>query len=103
VADALTRPTPGADPREVLDRVVRLTSRLIATAPGFAAVQRTLSFTLSARRVVDRALEAAWSAANVPTYGDVERLEAELSRARAAIVALESQIRELAEAQDRDG
>ena len=80
---------PAPDPPGVLDRATagawRWTSRLLATEPVFEAVQRALSFTLSARRVVDRVLETTWAAAQVPSYADVERLQAELADTRARL------------------
>lgn len=80
------------------ERARRLASRLLAVEPVFETVQRTLSFTLSARRAFDRALDAAWAAGNVPSSGDVERLEAELADARAMIAALETRLSTLADA-----
>lgn len=78
------------------DRAWRLTSRLLASAPVFGAVQEGLSFTLTARRKVDRALEAAWSAINVVSYRDIEELRAQLAAANATIAALEARLARLA-------
>lgn len=86
----------------MLDRVVerawRVSSRLLAVEPVFAAVQRALSLTLSARQVVDRLLDAAWAAGNVPSHADVERLQRELADARATVAALETRLAALADA-----
>ncbi len=88
----------------MLDRATeqawRLTSRLLASEPVFEALQRTLSFTLSARRVVDRVLETAWAAAQVPSYADVERLQAELADARARLERAELRFAALARRAD---
>jgi len=78
------------------DRAWRITSRLLASAPVFGAVQQGLSFTLSARRRLDRALDAAWSVMNVVSYRDVERLRAEVAEAHATIAALEARLTQMA-------
>lgn len=88
----------------MLDRATeqawRLTSRLLASEPVFTAVQRGLSFTLSARRVVDRALETVWAAVDVPSYADVERLQAELADTRARLERAELRLAALARRAD---
>lgn len=83
------------------ERVWRVTSRLMAVEPVFTSLQRTLSFTLSARQVLDRVLETVWAASNVPSSSDLERLEAELSEARETVAALEARLQALAEALER--
>lgn len=76
---------------------------MLASATVFEALQVGLSFTLSARRHLDRTLETAWAALNLVPYGELEALRRELVEARASAEALEARLLELAGSGDGTG
>lgn len=79
------------------ERVGKLVQQLMSNEKFVLGIQTILTRSLAAKGVLDKALRAALSAANLPSTRDVETLREKIEELESLLGALESKLDALAE------
>src|SRR5437764_15140576 len=67
------------------ERMSKMASQLLQNETFMGALQKTMSAALDVKATAERAAQSALSAMNIPTSGDVRKLEGEDRRAGAGV------------------
>jgi hypothetical protein len=77
------------------ERVSKLASQLLQNETFMGALQKTMSAALEAKGAAERAAHTALGAMNIPTAGDVKKLEGKIEELEKVFEGLSSRIAEL--------
>ena len=77
------------------ERMSKLASQLLANETLMGALQRTMSAALEAKATAERAAQTALGAMNIPTSGDVRKLEGKIDELEKVFEGLSAKIAEL--------
>ena len=76
-------------------RVGKLAAQLLSNETFMAALQKTVNAAIEAKGIVERNLQTALSTLNVPTAGDVKKLEGKIEELERVFEGLSARIAEL--------
>ena len=82
------------------ERVSRIASQLLGSETFMGALQKAVTAGIEAKGTLERAAQTALSAMNIPTSGDVQKLEGKIAELEKVFEGLSTKIAEL---QKRDG
>ena len=82
------------------ERMSKLASQLLSNETLMGALQKTMSAALEAKATAERAAHSALGAMNIPTSGDVRKLEGKIDELEKVFEGLSAKIAEL---QKKDG
>ncbi len=77
------------------ERMSKLASQLLGNEKFMGALQKAVTAAMEARGTVERAAQTALSAMNIPTAGDVKKLEGKIEELEKVFEGLSSKIAEL--------
>jgi hypothetical protein len=77
------------------ERMSKIASQLLGNEKFMGALQKAVTAAIEARGSVERAAQTALSAMNIPTAGDVRKLEGKLEELEKVFEGLSSKIAEL--------
>jgi uncharacterized Ntn-hydrolase superfamily protein len=77
------------------ERMSKLASQLLQNEILMGALQRTVSAALEAKATAERAAQSALGAMNIPTSGDVKKLEGKIEELEKVFEGLSAKIAEL--------
>lgn len=77
------------------ERMSKLASQLLSNEMFMGALQKAVTAAMEARGTVERAAQTALSAMNIPTAGDVKKLEGKIEELEKVFEGLSSKISEL--------
>jgi hypothetical protein len=77
------------------ERMSKLASQLLGNEKFMGALQKAVTAAMDARGTVERAAQTALSAMNIPTAGDVKKLEGKIEELEKVFEGLSSKIAEL--------
>ena len=81
------------------ERLSKLATELLSNEKVMGTLQKTVSTALEAKGLVERSVQTALSTMNVPTSGDVKKLEGKIEELEKVFEALSSKISELQKAE----
>jgi hypothetical protein len=82
------------------ERMSKLASNLLSNEKLMGALQKTVSVAMDAKGSVEKGVQTALSTMNIPTTGDVRKLEGKIEELEKVFEGLSSRIAEL---QKKDG
>ena len=82
------------------ERMSKIASQLLSNETLMGALQKTMSAALEAKATAERAAQTALGAMNIPTSGDVRKLEGKIDELEKVFDGLSAKIAEL---QKKDG
>jgi len=77
------------------ERMSKIASQLLSNEKFMNALQKTVTAAMDARGTVERAAQTALSAMNIPTAGDVKKLEGKIEELEKVFEGLSAKIAEL--------
>jgi polyhydroxyalkanoate synthesis regulator phasin len=77
------------------ERMTKLATNLLSNEKVMGALQKTVSTALEAKGLVERNVQTALSTMNIPTAGDVKKLEGKIEELERVFEALSTKISEL--------
>jgi uncharacterized Ntn-hydrolase superfamily protein len=77
------------------ERMSKLASQLLQNEKFMGALQKTMSAALDVKATAERAAHSALSAMNIPTSGDVKKLEGKIDELEKVFEGLSAKIAEL--------
>src|SRR5438128_10660783 len=77
------------------ERMSKIASQLLSNEKFMNALQKTVTAAMEARGTVERAAQTALSAMNIPTTGDVKKLEGKIEELEKVFEGLSAKIAEL--------
>ncbi len=77
------------------ERMSKIASQLLSNERFMTALQKTVSAALEAKGTVEKAAQTALSAMNIPTAGDVKKLEGKIEELEKVFEGLSAKIAEL--------
>ena len=77
------------------ERVGRIATQLLSNERLMGALQKTVSAALEAKATAERAAQSALGAMNIPTSGDVKKLEGKIEELEKVFEGLSAKIAEL--------
>ena len=77
------------------ERMSKIASQLLSNEKFMNALQKTVTAAMEARGTVERAAQTALSAMNIPTAGDVKKLEGKIEELEKVFEGLSAKIAEL--------
>ena len=77
------------------ERVSKLASQLLSNEAFRGALQKTVSAAMEAKATAERAAQTALGAMNIPTAGDVKKLEGKIEELEKVFESLSTRIAEL--------
>src|SRR5947209_14476190 len=77
------------------ERMSKLASQLLSNETFMTALQKTVSAAMEAKGTVEKAAQTALSAMNIPTAGDVKKLEGKIEELEKVFEGLSAKIAEL--------
>ena len=77
------------------ERMSKLASQLLQNETFMGALQKTMSAALDVKATAERAAQSALSAMNIPTSGDVKKLEGKIDELEKVFEGLSAKIAEL--------
>ena len=77
------------------ERMSKIASELLSNEKFMNALQKTVTAAMDARGTVERAAQTALSAMNIPTAGDVKKLEGKIEELEKVFEGLSAKIAEL--------
>ena len=77
------------------ERMSKIASQLLSNEKLMNALQKTVTAAMDARGTVERAAQTALSAMNIPTAGDVKKLEGKIEELEKVFEGLSAKIAEL--------
>ncbi len=77
------------------ERMSKLASQLLSNETLMGALQKTMTAALEARATAERAAHTALGAMNIPTSGDVRKLEGKIDELEKVFEGLSAKIAEL--------
>jgi len=85
------------------ERMSKLASTLLQNETLMGALQKTVSAALEAKATAERAAQTARGAMNIPTSGDVKKLEGKIEELEKVFEGLSAKIAELQQKKDNGG
>src|SRR6266404_3322112 len=82
------------------ERMSKLASQLLQNETFMGALQKTMSAALEAKATAERAAQTALGAMNIPTSGDVKKLEGKIEELEKVFEGLSAKIAELQQKKD---
>ena len=82
------------------ERMSKLASQLLQNEILMGALQKTVSAALEAKATAERAAQTALGAMNIPTSGDVKKLEGKIEELEKVFEGLSAKIAELQQKKD---
>ena len=77
------------------ERMSRIASQLLSNEKFMGALQKTVSAALEAKGTVEKGVQSALGAMNIPTSGDVRKLEGKIEELEKVFEGLSAKIAEL--------
>jgi hypothetical protein len=77
------------------ERMSKIASQLLSNEKFMNALQKTVTAAMEARGTMERAAQTALSAMNIPTAGDVKKLESKIEELEKVFEGLSQKIAEL--------
>src|SRR5436305_295916 len=77
------------------ERMSKLASQLLSNETFMSALQKTVSAAMEAKGTVEKAAQTALAAMNIPTAGDVKKLEGKIEELEKVFEGLSARIAEL--------
>jgi polyhydroxyalkanoate synthesis regulator phasin len=77
------------------ERMSKIAAQLLSNEMFMSALQKTVSAALEAKGTVEKAAQTALSAMNIPTAGDVKKLEGKIEELEKVFEGLSAKIAEL--------
>jgi hypothetical protein len=77
------------------ERMSKLASQLLGNEKFMGALQKTVSAAMDAKATAERAAQTALGAMNIPTSGDVKKLEGKIEELEKVFEGLSARIAEL--------
>jgi hypothetical protein len=77
------------------ERMSKIASQLLSNEKFMGALQKTVSAALEAKGTVEKGVQTALSAMNIPTAGDVKKLEGKIEELEKVFEGLSAKIAEL--------
>ena len=77
------------------ERLSKLATELLANDKVMGTLQKTVSAALEAKGMMERSVQGALSTMNIPTAGDVKKLEGKIEELEKVFEALSSKISDL--------
>ena len=81
------------------ERLSKLTTELLSNEKVMGTLQKTVSAALEAKGLVERNVQTVLSTMNIPTAGDVKKLEGKIEELEKVFEALSSKISDLQKAE----
>ena len=82
------------------ERVGKIATHLLSNEKLMGALQKTVSAALEAKATAERAAQTALGAMNIPTSGDVKKLEGKIEELEKVFEGLSAKIAELQQKKD---